>query len=72
MMMMKIISEITSMLDTTSLTTEQVLAWEKRVEAQTIQTTILESLKERKDFDTIRSQKPGPKAKQTTTEENIV
>ena len=59
--------ELIPVVETSSVTSEQALAWLRRVEAQRTQTTMLDSLKETKDFDAIRSQKTWTKANQTTT-----
>ena len=37
------------------------MTWARRVEARRTQTTLLDSLKETKEFDTIKPQKTGPK-----------
>ena len=60
-MMVEIIFELTSMLDTSSVTSKQVFAWTRRVEAQRMQAAMPDSLKETKDFDAIRLQKTGQK-----------
>ena len=52
-MSIKIIRELTKIEDNENITSEQVLAWAKRVEAQKTQSAILEQLKETKDFDRI-------------------
>ena len=60
-MMVEIIWEITSVVETSLVTSVQVLALARRVEAQMIQTTMLDSLKEPRDFDAIRSEKRDQK-----------
>ena len=44
-MMVEIIRELTSVVDTSSVTSAQVLAWARIVEAQMTQTALLKSLK---------------------------
>ena len=51
---------ITLFMYMSSVTHEQVLAWERRVEAQRAQTAVLEILKANKQFDAVRLQKQGP------------
>ena len=46
-LMMEIIRDYTSMVDTSSVTRAQVSAWARRVQAQMIQNTMLDRLKER-------------------------
>ena len=49
-MMMEIIKELTKTEETVNMTTEQILAWARRVEAQS---AIVSKLSEIKDFDKI-------------------
>ena len=46
--------ELTSVVDSSSVTGEQLLTWAKRLEIQRTQTAMLECLKETKDVDAIR------------------
>ena len=63
-MMMEIIHELTLMVDTRSVTCEQVLAWARRVETQGVQTTMLNSFEEGKEFNTVNQKtKVRPPAK---------
>ena len=57
-MALEIIHELTSVSDTTSVRTEQVLACVRRVDTQGAQNAILGNLKESKEFDVVRSHKP--------------
>ena len=43
------------MVNTSSVTSKQVLTWARRVEANRTQTTMLDGFKEAKDFNEIRS-----------------
>ena len=51
----KIICEFTAIKVTGVVTSEQVLAWARQGEAQRTQTIIIDSLRETKDFDAIKS-----------------
>ena len=53
-MMTKVIRELTAMKTTSEITSEQVLCWAKRIEAQRVQKAMLETKKESKDFDTVK------------------
>ena len=55
--------ELKSIVDTSSVTSVQVLAWARRVEAQRAQTTLLDIIKETRDFNAIMSQKNRTKSK---------
>ena len=52
-MSIEIIRHLSKIEDNESITSEQVLAWARRGEAQKGQSTILENFKEIKDFDRI-------------------
>ena len=54
-MLTEIIHELTTVRDTSMITSDQVLAWAMQVKAWWSQTAVLDSLKETKDFDTIKS-----------------
>ena len=60
-MMLLIIRELTIMVDTSLVTSAQILAWGIRVESHRTQCAMLDSLKETKDFDVIGSQKQDQK-----------
>ena len=67
-MIVEIIMKLISMVNISSVTSVQVLAWAKRVKALRTQTAMLDSLKETKDFDAIGSQNT-PKVKQNIPKE---
>ena len=53
-MLAEIIWQLTKAEENKIMTSEQVLAWSKRVEAQRAQSAIINSLSETKDFDRIK------------------
>ena len=59
----EIIKEMMVLKDTSEVSSEQVLAWAKRVEAQRSQNAVLENTRDVKEFDLIRRdrQRPGQK-----------
>ena len=54
-MLAEIIRELTKAEESTAVTSEQVLIWAKRVEAQGAQSAIITSLSEMKEFDKIKT-----------------
>ena len=52
-MLTEIIRELTKAEESADITSEQVLGWAKRVEAQRAQSAIMDSLTETKEFDKI-------------------
>ena len=56
-MIEEITCELTSFNDISSVTSRQVLAWVRRVEAQRGQNVILNSLKKNTEFDTVKPHK---------------
>ena len=58
-MLTEIIRELTKTETSTAVTSELVLVWEKKVEAQKAQSTIITSLRETKEFDKIKTIKEG-------------
>ena len=71
-MLIEIMYELTDIKDMNVVSSEQVLAWVRQVEAQRLHTVILDNLREAKDFDAIRSgsveqrTKPVAKASELT------
>ena len=63
--------EFASMMDTSSLTSEEVLAWARQLEAHRIQTAMLYSLKEAKAFDAGRVENMGPKQSRNTRKTKV-
>ena len=61
----KIIKELTALKDTSKVSSEEVLMWTLRVGVQRAQKTVLENIRDVKEFDTIRNdrQKPGKMTK---------
>ena len=55
-MIIEIIKELTAMNDMSSVMSEQVLAWARRIQVQAQQTSTFDSLKENKIIDEIKSQ----------------
>ena len=55
----EIIRELINAEESTAVTSKQVLVWAKRVEVQRVQSTIITSLSETKEFDKIKSIKGG-------------
>ena len=58
-MLVEIIKELIKTEESKDVTSEQVLAWAKRVEAQKAQSAIINSLKETKDFNRIKTLRGG-------------
>ena len=58
-MLMEIISKLTKTWVGSDVTSEKVLVWAKRVEAQKVQSTLMTSLLETKDCDKIKTVKGG-------------
>ena len=58
-MLAKLIRNLTKAKKSTAVTSEQVLVWIKRVEAQKVQLTIITRLNETKEFDKIKTIKGG-------------
>ena len=59
-MLAGIISELTKVEDSAYITSEQVLGWAKRVEAQGAQSAIMDSLTKTKEFDKVKKAKGEP------------
>ena len=59
------------MVEISSVSSAEVLAWARRVEIQRTQTAMLDRLQESKDFDGIRSQEQGQKLKKYNGETKI-
>ena len=51
---------------------KQVLAWTRRVEAQGDQTTMLDNIKQNKEFDAVKSYKPTVKPIQHKVQESRI
>ena len=60
-MLAEIIGELTKAKESTAVTSEQVLIWAKRIEAQRPQSVIINSLSKTKEFDKIKTIKGGQK-----------
>ena len=58
-MLTEIIRELSKAKESVDITSEQVLGWAKRVEAQRAQSEIMDSLTETKEFDKIKIEKVG-------------
>ena len=58
-MLAEIIRELTKAKESTIVTSEQILVWAKRVEAQGVQSTIIISLSKTKEFNKIKTIKGG-------------
>ena len=54
-MLVEIIRELTKSNENAHVTSEQVLAWEKRAEAQRAQALVISSLSEEKEFDKMQT-----------------
>ena len=62
-MLAEIIREVTKAEESTAITSEEVLIWHKRVEAQRAQSTIINSLSKRKEFGKDKDNKRGTETK---------
>ena len=58
-MLPEIIRQLAKAEENADITSEQVLGWEKRVEAQRTQSAIMDSLTETKEFDKVKIEKGG-------------
>ena len=58
-MLAEIIRELTKAKESADITSEQVLGWVKRVEAQRAQSAIMDSLTKTKEFDKVKIAKGG-------------
>ena len=58
-MLTEIIKELTKPKESADITSEQVLGWAKRVEAQRAHSAIMDSLTQTKEFDKINRAKGG-------------
>ena len=63
----EIIHELTTMTETSAVTSEQMLAWARWVEVWWSQSAVLDSLKQIKGFDTIKSERVEQKSNKTNT-----
>ena len=66
----KIIKELTALQHPREVSSEQVLVWAQRVEAQKAQKVLVDKMRDTKEFDFIRRdrQNPGPKRQQKGSE----
>ena len=53
----EIIEELTTLKDTSEVSSEQVLVWAQRVIAQGIKKKVLDSTRDMKDFDLVRRER---------------
>ena len=56
---LKLITELTSIKNSTEVTSKKVLMWTKRVETQRLQIVMIESLQENRKFDAVRRNSRG-------------